>query len=47
MGRGKFWGKEAPIVKYSDTLLSPVQKQLNCIAMHAVSIVDSDWPKES
>ena len=29
MGRGSFWGKEAPIVKYRDFLLSTVQKLLN------------------
>jgi len=28
-GKGQFWGKGAPIVKYRDTLWSPVRKQLN------------------
>jgi len=26
--KGQFWGKEVPIVKYRETLQSPVQKRL-------------------
>jgi len=29
MGRGNFWGKGRPIVKYGNTLRSSVQKRLN------------------
>jgi len=34
MGRGNFWGKGHPIVKYRDTLLSSVQKWLNRSRCH-------------
>jgi len=34
MGRGNFRGKGAPIVKYRDTLWSPVRKRLNQSSCH-------------